>query len=136
MAGASRGCNRGAFKRIYWEYAKRTCPSAWLNDPVAQLLPCRDHPVIVRDKRRQLMIELLCRGEVNGIQRSKLRRVEGSCGIQDAIVDANKIQPLKHAAPSGDRLVARWQECAYYFRACEGTGYQGSPAPKVPTQRS
>ena len=39
-------------------------PSARLDDPAAQLCRCRDHPIVVRDERSQLMTKLLCRGEV------------------------------------------------------------------------
>lgn len=51
------------------------------------------------------MTKLLSRGEVNDVQRAKLSRAQNRGGIQDAIVYSDEIQPLKHAPPSGDRLV-------------------------------
>jgi hypothetical protein len=58
------------------------------------------------------MPKLLCRREVNSVERAKLTRVQDSCGIQDAIVDTDEIQPLKHTSSSGDRLVACGQKRA------------------------
>lgn len=109
--------------------------SARPGDPVAQLFRSDDHPVVVRDERSQLMTKLLCRGEVNGVQRAKLRRAQDSRGIQDAIVDTNEIQPLQHAATSGNRLLACRQERAQHFGAREGAGYHRTSPPEIAAQR-
>ena len=60
--------------------------------------------------------------------------VQDTCGREDAIVDANEIQPLKHAAASGERLLARREERAQDFRARKSARDQRTAPPEVPAQ--
>src|SRR5688500_12594506 len=49
-------------------------------------------------KDLQVFGELVCRREVNGVQRTKLGRAQPACRVQDPIVHPNEINSLEHRA--------------------------------------
>ncbi len=82
------------------------------------------------------MTELLSCGEMNGIERAKRSWVKDTCGIQDAIIDADQLQPLKNSATPGNRLVARRQQRAQHFctRECAGDQRTCMTGPEITAQ--
>jgi hypothetical protein len=66
--------------------------SAWLEDPAPESFRRREHPVVVRHERTEIVAKLQYRHEMNRVERANLERSQDTRCIQDAIVHANQIQ--------------------------------------------
>ena len=75
--------------------------------PDAKLLRAHRHPFVVGDDNGQVSPQFEGSRETNRIERTEVRRVKLTSGIQDPVVDSNEIEPLQHAPARTSRCRPR-----------------------------
>lgn len=92
------------------------------------------HAIVVSDDFTEIVAELLCGREVDGVQRPKFQRQQCAGSSQNTIADPDEVDPLEDRAPSLDGLWSERQQSTGHFRPCESTGHERPPPADVPTQ--
>lgn len=111
-----------------------TANSARMRDLPSEFSRPRSHTIVVRDDFSEIVAELLCGREVDGVERPEFQGQQRAGCSQNTIADPDEVDPREDRAPSLDGMWSDRQQSSGHFRPCEGTGYEWPSPADVPTQ--
>src|SRR2546425_5451214 len=95
-----------------------------------------EHLVVVGHDVAKVYAELLRCGEMDGVERSKMRWQQRARGVEHAVVHSHEFNSCEHGSASDKSFVTLEEEGAQDLRASQRTRYEGRSPSQMPTQRT